>query len=85
MSTVTNITISNFVETGNKTPLDRYTFDLEMEWVDGVGGEHTYAHSHTFPNDLAPMPLNARRYFAEQMIAAVSKVSIGAASWEDYK
>ena len=56
-----------------------------MEWVDDGGGDHTYAQSHIFPNDLAPMPLSARRYFAEQMIAAVAKVAIGAARWEDYK
>ena len=79
------INISNFVNTGQTTPFQRYTFVLEIQWIDENGVEHVHGpQTYTFPNDLASMPLAVRRAFAEQMITATARVALGLDDWNMY-
>ena len=82
---IDELNITNFQDTGLTTPLDRYSFDLEIKWTnhDDTTGEHS--SNRIFPNALAPMPLYVRRRFAEQMIEAVARVELGLSDWEDYR
>jgi hypothetical protein len=82
---VDEINISNFVNTGQMTPFPRYTFSLEIKYTTDNGEKRTHGPvTYTFPNDLASMPLEVRREFAIRMIDAVARVSIGAATWDQY-
>lgn len=82
---VDEINVTSFVETGLTTPLDRYTFTLEVKYHDANGVAQTYGPTmHTFPNDLSTMPLVVRRAFAEAMIKAVVRVSLGIDDWSQY-
>ena len=81
---IDEINISNFVNTGLTSPMARYTFNLQIKYVDNQGADQVYNASHTFPNDLTAMPLNVRRHFAEEMIKATVRVALGLNTWEDY-
>ena len=82
---VDEINISNFVDTGLTTAFSRYTFTLQIKWTDDQGAKHTNGPTtYTFPNDLATMPLAARRYFAQEMIKATARVTLGIDSWSQY-
>ena len=83
---VDEINIANFVDTGLTTPMARYTFDLEIKWTDNLGVQHVSGpQTYTFPNDLAAMPLYVRKAFAEEMITATVRVSLGIDEWEMYR
>lgn len=83
---VDEINITNFVNTGQTTPFSRYTFTLEIKYVDNQGVKRTHGpQTYTFPNDLTSMPLAVRRRFAEQMIQATARVALGVSEWEDYQ
>jgi hypothetical protein len=85
MAQVDGLYITNFVNTGQTTPMARYTFVLRVEWTDDDGVKHTHGpQTYTFPNDLAAMPLAVRRKFAEEMIYATARVALGFNTWEDY-
>lgn len=80
---VDEVNITNFVNTGLTTPMARYTFVLEIKYTADNGTQQTYGPTtHTFPNDLASMPLAVRRRFAEEMIKATVRVTLGIDSWE---
>lgn len=82
---VDEINISNFVNTGQTTPLARYTFTLHIKWVDAQGEAREHGpQTYTYPNDLASMPLAVRRMFAEKMIMAAARVALGIDEWSDY-
>lgn len=81
---VDEINITNFVDTGLTTPLDRYIFDVEIKWTSDDGVQHEHSTSRTFPNALLAMPLAIRKEFAIQMLIAVARVELGVNSWEDY-
>ena len=83
---VDEINITNWTDTGLTTPFPRYTFDLEIKWTDNDGDLHTHGpQTYTFPNDLGTMPLRVRRRFAEQMILATARVTLGIDDWEAYE
>jgi hypothetical protein len=82
---VDEINITNFVNTGLTTPLPRYTFTLQIKYTNDAGVKQTHGpQTYTYPNDLAAMPLNVRRAFAEKMITATARVSLGIDTWEQY-
>jgi hypothetical protein len=82
---VDEINITNFVNTGLTTPLPRYTFTLHIKWTNDAGVQQTHGpQTYTYPNDLAAMPLNVRRAFAEKMITATARVALGIDTWEMY-
>lgn len=83
---INELNINNFVNTGLTTALPRYTFSVGIKWTDDENQPHTYGPTqHTYPNDLATMPLSVRRAFAEKMITAVIRVTLGVDSWEMYE
>lgn len=83
---IDEVNITNFVNTGLTTAMARYTFVLEIKYTNDAGVQQTYGPAiHTFPNDLATMPLAARRAFAEAMIKAVVRVQLGIDTWEQYQ
>lgn len=83
---VDEINITNFQDTGQTRQIARYTFNLEVKWTDDQGVKHSYGPAiHDFPTDLATMPLIVRRAFAEQMIIAVVRVTLGIDTWEAYQ
>lgn len=83
---VTELNITNFQETGATTAIARYTFNLEIKYIDNQGVARVHGpQQYTYPNALAPMPLNVRRAFAEKMIEAVARVALGIAEWRDYE
>lgn len=83
---VDEINITNFVNTGLTTALPRYTFTLQIKYTDNAGVKQTYGPTtQTYPNDLAAMPLAVRRAFAEKMIMATVRVTLGIDDWEAYQ
>lgn len=83
---IDEINITNFVDTGLTTPMARYTFSLQIKWTDDSGVKRTNGPTtYTFPNDLATMPLLVRRRFAEDMITAMVRVTLGIDTWEQYQ
>lgn len=83
---VDQVNITNFVNTGQTTPLPRYTFTLEIKWTDSAGVVRTHGpQTYTYPNDLTAMPLSVRRAFAVAMITATARVALGIDSWEQYE
>lgn len=86
MARVEEFHVTNFVDTGLTSPFPRFTFMVRIRWIDDAGVPHTYGPvTHTFPNDLSSMPLVIRRRFAEKMIYAVARVSIGIDQWSDHE
>lgn len=81
---VDEVNITNFVNTGLTTPLDRYTFDIEIKWT-VAGVPNTHASTRTFPNALSAMPLAVKKAFALQMLMATARVELGIDAWEDYE
>lgn len=83
---IDEINVTNFVNTGQTTALPRYTFTLEIKYTDNAGVKRTHGpQTYTYPNDLASMPLVVRRKFAEMMITAVARVTLGIDDWEAYQ
>lgn len=83
---VDRINITNVVDTGLTTSMKRYTFTLEIQYTDNNGVSHTYGPTdHTFPNDLASMPLANQKYFATKMVEAFIRVQLGIDTWEKYR
>lgn len=82
---VDEINITNFVDTGLTTPLNRYTFDLEVKWTADDGTKNEHSSNRVFPNALTSMPLSVRRRYAIEMIVAIVRVEMGLDSWEDYE
>lgn len=86
MAQVNELNITNFVSTGQNTPIARYTFTLEVKYTDDAGVARTHGpQTYTYPNDLAAMPLAVRKAFAIQMIAATARVFLGIDTWENYE
>lgn len=86
MRSVNEINITNWTVTGANVPFPQYQFNLEIKWTDENGVQHTHGpQQYRFPNDIANMPLEIRRAFAEQMIIATARVTLGVNSWEDYR
>ena len=83
---VDELHITNWVDTGQTRQINRYLFDLEIKWTDQQGIQHIHGpQTYEFPTDLADMPLAVRRRFAEEMITAVARVTLGINEWEDYR
>lgn len=83
---VDQINITDFVDTGQTRQMARYFFTLEVNWTDLEGEKHTHGpQQYEFPTDLVSMPLNVRRRFAEEMIIAVARVTLGIDDWEQYE
>lgn len=86
MASINEINISNFVATGLTTAIPRYTFTLEIKWVEDDGTPRVHGpQTYTYPNDIATMPLAVRRRFAIDMINATARVAIGVAQWSEYE
>jgi hypothetical protein len=82
---VDGIYITNFIDTGLTTPMTRYRFTLEIKWYDAEDVARTHGpQQYTFPNDLADMPDEIKRAFAEKMIIAKARVALGVDTWEQY-
>ena len=82
---VDEINITNWVNTGQTRQMARYTFTLEIKWTDDQGVKRTHGpQTYDFPTDLAAMPLEVRRRFANDMIVATARVALGIDDWSIY-
>lgn len=85
MARVTELNITNFVNTGLNTSIARYTFTLEIKYIDNAGVARVHGpQTYTYPNDLTAMPLSVRKRFAIDMINATARVVLGVDTWEMY-
>ncbi len=82
---IEELNITNFQNTGQTTPIARYTFDIEIKWRNEAGVLQTHSSTRTYPNALSDMPLRVQRRFVEEMIEAKVRVALGLAEWEDYE
>lgn len=86
MASVNELNITNFQATGLNTSIPRYTFLLEMKYTLDDGVLRTYGPTtHTWPNDLTGIPLDVQQKMITGIIDAKARVSVGAASWDDYR
>ena len=81
---VEEINITNWTATGSNVSIPQYQFDLEIKWTDNEGNPHTHNGTYRYPNDIASMPLNVRRRYAEDMVIAAARVQLGINEWDDY-
>ena len=81
---VEEIKITNWQQTGSNVPIPQYQFDLEIKWTDNEGNPHTHNGTYRYPNDIASMPLKVRRCYAEDMVIAAVRVTLGLNVWSDY-
>ena len=70
--------------TGTSVSIPQYQFDLEIKWTDNEGSPHTHNGTYRYPNDIASMPLSVRRRYAEDMVIAAARVTLGLNEWDDY-
>jgi len=50
-----NVFFSNWTNTGQKVPVDKWTADFTIQWIDDTGPRE-WTGVITFPNDLAQVP-----------------------------
>jgi len=81
---VEEINVTNWSVTGLNVSIPQYRFDLEVKWTDNDGVPHVHTGTYRYPNDIASMPLNVRRRYAEDMIIAAVRVTLGINVWDDY-
>jgi len=81
---VEEINITNWQATGSSVSIPQYRFDLEVKWTDNDGNPHAHSGTYRYPNDVASMPLNVRRRYAEEMVVATARVTLGIDEWGDY-
>jgi len=82
---VDELNITNWTATGQDVPISQYEFDLEIKWTNYDETKHVHGpQTYTFPNDIASMPLNVMREFAQQMIIATARVALGIDTWEQH-
>ena len=81
---VDELNITNWTSTGQNVPFPQYEFDLEIKWTNDQGVQQVHAATYRFPNDVALMPLSVMREFAQQMIQAVVRVTLGIDDWDQY-
>lgn len=81
---VEEVNVTNWQVTGSKVPIAQYQFDLEIKWTDNEGNPRVHNNTYRYPNDIAPMPLSVRRRYAEDMIIATARVTLGINEWSDY-
>jgi len=81
---VDEIWIKNWEQTGSTVSIPQYQFDLIIKWTDADGIKHQHSGTYQYPNDIATMPLAVRRRYAEEMILATARVTLGIDEWEQY-
>lgn len=82
---VERINITNWNQTGKNVQIPQYSFTLEIWWTDQDGVKrHHGPQEYLYPNDISSMPIEVRRAFAEQMIVATARVTLGIDDWEKY-
>jgi len=81
---VHEVNITNWTSLGSTAPVDRYSFDLEIKWTDMAGVFHTHSGTYIFPNDIVSMPLVNMRHFAEMMVLAMVRTTLGIDTWDEY-
>lgn len=81
---IDEINSRNWQENPTTVRIPQYQFDLQIKWTDLQGGKHEHNGTYRYPNDIAEMPLNVRRKFAEKMIIATVRVALGISTWDDY-
>jgi len=81
---VEEVNVTNWVATGSSVSIPQYQFDLQILWTDNDGEPHEHNGTYRYPNDIAAMPLNVRRRYAEEMVVATARVTLGIDEWSDY-
>jgi len=81
---VQEINVTNWIQTAPTVKIQQYQFDLEVKWTDNDGVPHVHNGTYRYPNDIASMPLNVLRRYAEDMIIATARVTLGIDTWNDY-
>ena len=78
---VNSIIVSNWTDTGATTKMDRYTFDLRVEYTEDDGTPRVHEGNYTYPNDLSDVPLSVRKKWATEQIEAKVRVQLGVLEW----
>lgn len=85
MASVSELNITNFVQSGN-TSIPRWTFSIHVKYTldDGVPREYGPA-THTWPNDLTGIPTDVQQKMMREIITAKTRVSLGISGWDEYR
>lgn len=82
---VDRIDITDWSVTGRNVQIPQYQFTLEIWWTDSDGlARHQPPQVYQYPNDISAMPLNVRKAFANAMIVATVRVTLGIDTWEQH-
>lgn len=75
---VDRIDVRNVVDTGLKTNITRYTFELEFWWTDEQGvPRHHGPQTYTWPNDLSDVPARIVKERAVELITQAVRWRLG--------
>lgn len=75
---VDRLDVRNVQATGLTTPIDRYTFDLEIWWTEADGTARHYGPTmHVWPNDLATVPDNIVKEWATDLVTQAARWELG--------
>lgn len=84
MSSVNELNISGWTNTGLTTPIPRWTFQLSIKWTNNSGVQNIYGPAtHTWPNDLSGTPDDYLKKLMTKVIADKARVTIGEMTWEE--
>lgn len=85
MASVNELNITNFIQSGN-TSIPRWTFSVQVKYTLDDGVLRTYGPTtHTWPNDLTGIPTDVQQKMMTSIIDAKTRVSLGLATWDDYR
>lgn len=76
---------TNWQETSSNISIPQYSLHIKVQWTDDDGNSHEHEGDYLFPNVLVDMPLKVRRRYAEEMMTAKARVTLGIDDWEDYE
>lgn len=85
MASVNELNVTNFVQSGN-TSIPRWTFSVHVKYTLDDGVLRTYGPAtHTWPNDLTGIPTDVQQKMMTSIIDAKVRVSLGIATWDEYR
>lgn len=76
MGTIDSLSITNWTDTGQTTPVPRWTVDVEINWDNAARIPQQHIQTYTFPNVLQGIPLARLRRYMEMIIMNEARLAL---------
>jgi len=72
-----NVYITNWQKVGDTVPVDKWTVDIEINWINEQSELQEHEGTYTFPNILGGIPLSRMRKYMEELVLREARIQLG--------